>query len=373
MNDFKFKRFIPIAKVDEDERMVYGFASTPDLDSDGEVITVDAIKNALPSYLQYPTLREMHQPKVAGTVKSTDIDDKNGLYIGAKVVSDEAWKMVKEGVYRGFSIGGNVVRRAGNVINQLDLIEISLVDVPANKKAKIELWKKDNSVSNSLYSQHDSANNLLKVVILQMADKIKKDSDTADVVVEKEQPTEEVVETVKEVTEVETPKEDLKTDEVVETTEVVETPEVVDAPETPETVDTDQDVKEVSDMPTLDKLEKVSSDLDKVAVKEPVEAVVVNDELTKIVSKQSDLIVKMSDLIGNLEKRISTLEENPAPLKSKANFVFKNEVETPKEDNKVDSVKKNRLAELNTLFTQLGANEFAKQGYSKEYVELLDK
>lgn len=124
--------------------MVYGWASTPDLDSDGEIVSLKGLEKALPNYLQFPTLREMHQPKAAGTVKHTDIKKENdveGLYIGAKVVAEDAWNLVKEGVYRGFSIGGNVVSKVGNVINDLDLVEISLVDVPANKKAKIEVWK----------------------------------------------------------------------------------------------------------------------------------------------------------------------------------------------------------------------------------------
>ena len=141
---FEFNRYIPIAKVDDEERMVYGFASTPDLDSDGEIISLDGLRKALPEYLQFPTLREMHQPKAAGTVKNTEIKQEGkvkGLYIGAKVVADDAWNLVKEGVYRGFSIGGNVVNKVGNIIEELSLVEISLVDVPANKKAKIEVWK----------------------------------------------------------------------------------------------------------------------------------------------------------------------------------------------------------------------------------------
>ncbi len=139
----EFERFIPITKVDDEERMVYGFASTPTLDSDNEIITLEAVKNALPAYLQFPTLRVMHQPIVAGTVKSTDIrtEGEQGLYIGAKVIDDNAWRFVKEGGYRGFSVGGHVTKKVGNVISGIELVEISLVDVPANKKAKIEVWK----------------------------------------------------------------------------------------------------------------------------------------------------------------------------------------------------------------------------------------
>ncbi|MBP9781697.1 hypothetical protein KBC89_03510 [Candidatus Woesebacteria bacterium] len=136
-----FKRYLTITKVDEEQRMVFGYATTPDLDSDGEIISIDAVKAALPGYMKFPTLREMHQAKAVGTIKEADIKGGEGLWIGAKVVADDAWKLVKEGVYKAFSIGGNVLKKAGNVITGLELVEISLVDVPANKAAVIELWK----------------------------------------------------------------------------------------------------------------------------------------------------------------------------------------------------------------------------------------
>ena len=143
----KFKRFIPLTKIDKDKRMVFGFASTPDLDSDGEIVSLNALKNALPIYMEFPTIREMHQPKAAGTTKTAEIIKEGkrgeGLWISGKVVADDAWKLVKEGVYKGFSIGGNVIEKVENEITQLDLVEISLVDSPANRKARIQLWKKE--------------------------------------------------------------------------------------------------------------------------------------------------------------------------------------------------------------------------------------
>ena len=51
---------------------------------------------------------------------------------------------VVEGVYKGFSIGGRVTARdaqAKHVITGVDLLEISLVDRPANPEAVIELFK----------------------------------------------------------------------------------------------------------------------------------------------------------------------------------------------------------------------------------------
>lgn len=136
----EINKFVPICKIDEDERMVYGFASTPDLDSQGEIVETEALKQALPEYLKFPTIREMHQPKAVGTTKSTEIND-NGLFIGAKIVDDSAWMKVKEGVFRGFSIGGRVKNMVDNVIKSIDLTEISIVDVPANRGSVITVFK----------------------------------------------------------------------------------------------------------------------------------------------------------------------------------------------------------------------------------------
>lgn len=133
--------FIPISKRDDEEKMVYGFASTPDLDSQGEVVTVEALEKALPEYMRFPTIREMHQPVAVGTTKEATIDRQKGMYIGAKVVDKDAWEKVKEGVYRGFSIGGRIVEKIGKDITDIVLTEISLVDSPANKSAVITLFK----------------------------------------------------------------------------------------------------------------------------------------------------------------------------------------------------------------------------------------
>jgi len=139
------KIFAPIQKIDEEQRMVYGYASTEALDSQGEVVKREAIKAALPDYIKFGNIREMHQPSAVGVAKSAEMDD-TGLYLSAKVVDDAAWIKVKEGVYKGFSIGGAVKGRdPANkaVITDLALMEISLVDRPANPEAVFEMFKAD--------------------------------------------------------------------------------------------------------------------------------------------------------------------------------------------------------------------------------------
>ncbi|MGH7033809.1 MAG: XkdF-like putative serine protease domain-containing protein [Stellaceae bacterium] len=137
------KIFVPIAKLDDEQRLVYGYATTEALDAHGEVVKREAIEAALPHYMRFANIREMHQLSAVGVAKEAEFDEK-GLYLKAKVVDDEAWAKVKEGVYKGFSIGGRVTQRDAadrKLITGVELNEISLVDRPANPEAMIEAFK----------------------------------------------------------------------------------------------------------------------------------------------------------------------------------------------------------------------------------------
>lgn len=134
--------YVPFQKKDGDERIVEGYATSEQLDSQGEIIKIDAIKKALPDYMKYANIREMHQWSAVGKAISATIDDsKKTMYLVAKVIDDVAWAKVKEGVYNGFSIGGKILKRVGNEIEELTLSEISLVDRPANPAAIFSLVK----------------------------------------------------------------------------------------------------------------------------------------------------------------------------------------------------------------------------------------
>jgi len=135
--------YAPIAKVDAVERMVWGYASTDAEDDQGEIITRDALADALAGYLKFANIREMHQMSAVGVAEEAAVDDK-GLYVGARIVDPRAWDKVTSGVYKGFSVGGRVKSRDPrdrNVITGLSLTEISLVDRPANPEAVFDCWK----------------------------------------------------------------------------------------------------------------------------------------------------------------------------------------------------------------------------------------
>lgn len=141
------KIYTEIAKteeLDDGTLKVYGYASTGSEDSDGETVTPDAMKAAIPSYMKWGAVREMHQAKAAGTAIHAEVQDDGKTFFGAHVVDSEAVKKVKTGVYKGFSIGGKVKNRDEvnkTIITELNLIEVSLVDRPANPEAVITMYK----------------------------------------------------------------------------------------------------------------------------------------------------------------------------------------------------------------------------------------
>lgn len=153
------KKYVKITKVDPDARLVEGYASTEALDSQGERVTRAAIEGALADYMRFGNIREMHQPSAVGKTQVAEMDER-GLKISVKVVDDAAWLKVKEGVYNGFSIGGNATIKNGNVIEALDLTEISLVDRPANPEALITLFKAENSTMAKKITKSDVGNAL---------------------------------------------------------------------------------------------------------------------------------------------------------------------------------------------------------------------
>ena len=137
--------YAPITKIDEAEQMVFGYASTEALDSQGEIVKREALEAALPDYMRFANIREMHQPSAVGVATEAEMDER-GLYLAAHIVDPTAWEKVTSGVYKGFSIGGSVVERdraQKHVITGVKLSEISLVDRPANPEAVFTMYKAD--------------------------------------------------------------------------------------------------------------------------------------------------------------------------------------------------------------------------------------
>jgi caudovirus prohead protease len=143
------KLYAEIAKMeaqDDGTVKVWGYASSEAVDSDGEVITAQAMKAAIPDYMKFGAVREMHGSNAAGTAIEINVEDDGRTFFGAHIVDPVAVTKVKTGVYKGFSIGGSVTARDElnkSQITGLKLTEISLVDRPANPDAVFTCFKAD--------------------------------------------------------------------------------------------------------------------------------------------------------------------------------------------------------------------------------------
>lgn len=156
MDEFQF--FMPIAKADAQDDgtcIVQGYASTPTKDGDGEIVTLDAVKKALPGYMEWANIREMHQLKAVGKAQEANMD-KTGLWLSARIVDPVAVKKCLDKVYQGFSIGGRKLTKSGNKITGIEMTEISVVDRPSNPDARFELAKSAKTIG-------DAAGYLIKV------------------------------------------------------------------------------------------------------------------------------------------------------------------------------------------------------------------
>jgi len=149
MNDFT-TAYASILKYDENDDgtlMVYGNATDDSLDLDQQICDPAWLEKAMPDWFTSGgNIREMHGPNAAGVAK--EYENKNGKHIiGVHVVDPLAVKKVKAQVYRGFSVGikaPRVVRdnkAANGRIIDGSIIEVSLVDRPANPNAKLILAK----------------------------------------------------------------------------------------------------------------------------------------------------------------------------------------------------------------------------------------
>lgn len=177
-----------IAKADDEQRMVYGIASTDEIDNqpgkwrdqryDGDIVETEAIADALDDYMQWANVREMHMDnKAVGVVTEAKIINGK-LHIAARIEDDDAWHKVKTGVYKGFSIGGRAILarlkrladgRIARCILKLLLTEISLVDRPANSGARILLFKGADMSDTETSERPDALAQLAALAVLAKA------------------------------------------------------------------------------------------------------------------------------------------------------------------------------------------------------------
>ena len=147
---------MPIGKVDQERRIVSGFATLDNIDKQYDIVTTEASLEAFKKFRG--NLREMHQPSAVGKIVSFKEDRYfepqtkkfySGVYVSAYVSkgAQDTWEKVLDGTLTGFSIGGNITKsddtfdekldKSVRIIKEYELFELSLVDNPANQFANV--------------------------------------------------------------------------------------------------------------------------------------------------------------------------------------------------------------------------------------------
>lgn len=155
--------FFKLEKVDAQKRLVYGVATAEAPDRSGEICDYATTK---PYYEAWSAdfakasngkslgnVRAMHSKIAAGRVEAINFDDDaKRIEIVAKVIDDAEWKKVVEGVYTGFSQGGEYVKRwkdeADPTLQRYTAnpTEVSLVDLPCLPDSTFKMVKADGLV-----------------------------------------------------------------------------------------------------------------------------------------------------------------------------------------------------------------------------------
>lgn len=122
-----------ILKADDEQRMVYGWASVvtekgePVIDRQGDVIMPETLVKAVNNFMEHVRVgKTMHVGEQTGViVHSMPItkeigdalgiqSDREGWIVAYKVYDDAVWQMVKSGELAAFSIGGRAIKEDYN-------------------------------------------------------------------------------------------------------------------------------------------------------------------------------------------------------------------------------------------------------------------
>lgn len=163
--------FVQLTKVDVEKREVSGRAVQEVPDKTKEIFDYDT---SAPLFREWSSsfekatdgkslgnIRAMHGKVAAGKVTSIEFNDADkAIDITAKIVDDAEWEKCVEGVYTGFSIGGNYEKRWDDgALKRYTArpAEISIVDNPCVPTARFSMVKAAGVVEEKEFKAPDPA------------------------------------------------------------------------------------------------------------------------------------------------------------------------------------------------------------------------
>ncbi len=372
---------MPFAKVDQDKRTVSGWATLDNVDTQKDRVLAEASKRAFGKFRG--NIREMHQPIAVGRLVDFREDEffhaesgrtYKGIFVSVYVSkgAEATWEKVVDGTLQGFSIGGNITnvdnefdKAAGGsvrIIKDYDLVELSLVDSPANPLANVfSIHKSDDgsfvkgmiadaNVENVFWCAEDkiaksasaesydcpACSNVMQTIgwfdtdvnksekVAEVVEKFKKQAQSAEeggvtemseVNENASESVETVEETASEVTETPTEETVVENKEVVETTEVVDNAEVEDGPDLQKMFSDLSDTIKKGQEQTGVKIDELETRLSKAL--EANESV--QTRVESLMNEHKALVEKFESVtsqLGEVEKGLKVLESSTALKKS---------------------------------------------------------
>lgn len=132
--------------LNSEKRIFKGWASIEIRDSQGEIIPIQKIVEAMPAYItRGGAITLAHTNKIVGKVLSYELKEKNntlGLMITGQIFGDyeidtQVWEKIKSGEYNGLSISGYIQYNDKKEVEKAELLEIAITPKPVNKEAKV--------------------------------------------------------------------------------------------------------------------------------------------------------------------------------------------------------------------------------------------
>ena len=188
-NDYEF------TILKSDELIIGGYASIEIVDKQNDLITLDALDEAVKKYMgekKYRNVMSNHSNVQVGEVvekyrdkngilHKTSVDDV-GFYVVIKMRDDiekakEISRNIRKGTLRSFSIGGQAISKKQrtsdeygeyNEIDKLELHEVTICEKGINPEAKFDILKQESEVKNNMSEKLEKAleelNSLMKQV-----------------------------------------------------------------------------------------------------------------------------------------------------------------------------------------------------------------
>jgi uncharacterized Zn finger protein (UPF0148 family) len=133
-------------KSEDGDLIVYGKATGPDIDLDEQICDPAWLKEAMPEWMKFGNVREMHQPIAAGVGLELNAEGDD-WFLKSQVIDDNTARKIEAGALKGYSVGikgAKVIKdaaaRGGRIVGGT-IVEISYVDRPANPTCSASIAK----------------------------------------------------------------------------------------------------------------------------------------------------------------------------------------------------------------------------------------